>query len=284
MSSYRASYGTIIPSKGAQILTSIILLVIIFTATFVVDLLYNMATDKSLRFKTLMAYTAGSDENIPPIRQDLSKYSDAIPIGLSVNERTGIEFSYSFYLLVNSSNFTGDDTLRHVFHKGYSSPWPLMGPGVFIRGSTNTMRIFMNTYKNPYTYVDIKNIPVGKWFHVVINCFKGGLDIYVNGNLANRISFKDTIPYQNFQDVIFFSKGHYSGIKSPQVAAISDGEGINMDGSFQGLLSKLKYARYALSVAEIQKLMSEGPSTERRTVVQEMPPYMADSWWADQKP
>jgi hypothetical protein len=286
MSSYGSyeSYGIASSSKGVQMFTSAITLIIIFSAAFIADLIFTMSTDKAFRFKTLLDYTAASDENVPPIRQDISKYPEAIPIGLSVNERSGIEFSYSFYLMVNPTTFTGEDTLKHVFHKGYPGPWPLMAPGVFIRGSTNTMRIFMNTHQNPYTYVDVKNIPVQKWFHVVLNCFKGGLDVYVNGNLANRISFKNTIPYQNFQDIIFFSKGHYSGISSPRIAAIPDGEVMNIDGSFQGLLSRVKYARYSLSVAEIQKLMGEGPSNKRKTAVQEMPPYMADSWWANQSP
>jgi hypothetical protein len=279
---YRTSYGTVMPTKGAQMFTSLVTLVIFFAAAFVVDLLYKMSTDQALRFKTLMDYTASTDENIPPIRQDLSKYADAIPIGLSVNERTGIEFSYNFYLLVNAATFTGDDTLKHVFHKGYQMPWPLMAPGVFIKGSTNTMRVFMNTHANPYTYVDIKNIPVGKWFHVVLNCYKGGLDVYVNGNLANRISFNGTIPYQNFQDLVIFSKSNYSTLSSPRISIIPDGETMNIAGSFNGLMSRLKYARYALSVAEIQKLMAEAPSTKRRTMVQETPPYMADSWWSNQ--
>ena len=103
------------------------------------------------------------------------------------------------------STFDGNENFKHVFHKGYSFPWPLMGPGVFFKGNENTMRIIMNTYANPYTYADITNMPVQKWVHVVLNCVKGGLDIFINGNLASRISFTNTLPYQNFQDLILFS-------------------------------------------------------------------------------
>jgi len=282
MSSYAGTYNS--GSRGTEVLTSIVMIIVLFAGAFVVELLYKMATDKELRFKTLLDVTASSDENIPPVRQDLSKFKDAIPIGLSVNERTGIEFSYSFYLFVNSSTFTGEQKLRHVWHKGFTNPWPLMGPGVFIHGHTNTMRVFMNTHKNPYTYVDIKNIPVQKWFHVVLNCYKGGLDVYINGNLANRLSFKDTIPYQNYQDILFFSKSNYENIRSPTIAALPEGESMAIQGSFSGMLASMKYARYAMSVFEINKLMSQGPSSKRRTVVQELPPYFSDTWWSNQSP
>ena len=281
--SYYGRYAPItIPSKGEQIVTSIIVIIVIVLAAYISEILFSLSTKKSQRFITLFDYTANSDDTIPPIRQDISTYSDAIPIGLSVNERTGIEFAYSFYLFVNATTFTEDDTLKHVFHKGYSIPWPLMGPGVFIRGNSNTMRVFMNTSKNPYTYIDIKNIPVQKWFHVVLNCYKGGLDVYINGNLANRLSFSEGVPYHNFQDIIFFSKAHFSTLSSPRISALPADATMNIAGSFHGNFASLKYARYALSVFEIQKLMGEGPSKKQMKSSQALPPYLADSWWTEQ--
>lgn len=263
-------------------LTSLIVVVVIFAAAFVTELMYGITTNKNQRSSILLDATANSDDSLSPIRQDLSKYPTAIPIGVSVNERTGIEFAYSFYLFVRSSTFTGEQKLRHVFHKGLASPWPLMGPAVYIKGETNTMRVFMNTYKNPYTYVDITNIPVQKWFHVVLNCYKGGLDVYINGNLANRLSFKDTMPYQNYEDIHFFSKTKYESIRSPTIAALPEGENMSIDGSFNGLLSSLKYARYSLSVFEINQLLGTGPSKTLVKPIQDLPPYLADSWWSEQ--
>jgi hypothetical protein len=96
------------------------------------------------------------------------------------------------------------------------------------------------------------------------------------------MSFKDTIPYQNYQDIVFFSRSNYETIRSPAIAALPEGETMSIQGSFNGMIASMKYARYAMSNFEIQKLMGEGPSTKRRTVVQEMPPYFSETWWANQ--
>lgn len=269
-------------SKGAQIFTSIILLILIAVACFGGEVINNMITDKSLKIVTLLNMSVNADDTIPPVHQDLKKFSNAIPILRSVNERSGIEFAYSFFINVNPSTFSGDDTLKHVFHKGFMNPWPLMGPGVFIRANTNTMRIFMNTHANPYTYIDIKNIPVQKWFHVVLNCFNGGLDIYINGNLANRLKYDNTVPYQNYQDLHLFSKAHYSQYSNPRIAALPEGETMHINGAFQGKFSSLKYARHALSSFEIERLASEGPSSIERKIAPQLPPYLSDNWWSNQ--
>ena len=269
-------------STGSQAISSLIILGIVFIGGFFLDAIGGISRDRTLRLRTVLGETVSSDMNTLVIRQDLSKYKNAIPIGLSVNERTGIEFGYSFYLFVSPTNFTGEQKLRHVFHKGYPTPWPLMGPGVFVWGHTNIMRVVMNTHKNPYTYVDIKNIPVQKWFHVVLNCYKGNLDVYLNGSLANRVYYKDTVPYQNFEELIIFSQAKLETLRNPVIAAIPEGESIPIDGAVQGLISNMKYARYAFSIREIQSLMTEGPSKKTRSSTMETPPYLADDWWANQ--
>jgi hypothetical protein len=119
---------------------------------------------------------------------------------------------------------------------------------------------------------------VNKWFHVVLNCYKGGLDIFVNGNLANRITFKDTLPYQNFQDVVLFSNMNINSLMGSGIPSLND-EDFRLEGSFRGYLSKLAYARYALSVNEIQALMNAGPSTKLDQKSMDKPPYNADDWW-----
>lgn len=274
-------YSTAVSTPASQITTGLIIIAVVFVTGFMAEGLLSISMDKSRRFKTLLDYTASSEESGIVIRQD-PKFSDAIPLGLSVNERTGIEFSYSFYMFVLPSTFTGDQVMKHVFHKGYAIPWPLMGPGVFMMGNTNTMRVVMNTHKNPYTFTDIQNIPVQKWFHVVLNCFKGGLDIYINGTLANRIPLKDDVPYQNYQDLVFFSQPNFT-LRKENVAVLdgSAGAPIEIRGAFNGYISNMKYARYALSMVEIGTLMSEGPSTKRKSAEMSVPPYMADSWWTN---
>lgn len=197
-------------TPAGELFLAVVLVLIILVFFFTLEGLYSAFTYSKQKMTPLMNYTASSTERTLAVHQDPTKYQDAIPILFSDNEPTGTEFAYSFYLYVNPSTFTNSAVLYHVWHKGFGCVWPLMGPGVFIRGETNTMRIVMNTFANPYTFVDVANIPVKKWFHVVLNCRRSGLEVHVNGNLANKIRFENTMAYQNFQDIVLFSNANYS--------------------------------------------------------------------------
>jgi hypothetical protein len=265
-------------SASSQAVSSILTLLIVAALIVFFQFIYYIFTSKTLNFVTLLDKTVMSDANMITIPQNPNS-PDAIPIGISVNERTGIEFAYSFYIFVNQSTFDGMDRLKHIFHKGYNSPWPLMGPGVFMLGTTNTMRVIMNTQTGPFTYVDVTNIPVGKWVHVVLNCYKTGLDVYINGNLATRLPLSGNMPYQNFQNIVIFSPSNrqFSSAVTPSLPF-----NINFGGPISGQLSELKYARYALSINEINSLMAGGPSKVVAVSNSEKPPYNADTWWTDQ--
>jgi Concanavalin A-like lectin/glucanases superfamily len=278
------SNSNLLNTPSSQVITGMTTLAILFIVMFVLEYVYFASNSAATRFRTLVGYTANSTDGAITIPQNTAVYDDAQPVGMSVNERTGIEFSYSFYLRVQSTNFDGNAGLKHVFHKGYSSPWPLMGPGVFIDGVTNNMRVFMNTYANPYTYVDVQNIPVGKWFHVTINSYRQGIDVYVNGGLANRMKFENTLPYQNFGDIYIFQKSNLTlrGSTVPAINVNGTPEDFIMTGPFSGAISNLRYARYALSVGEIGRLLAQGPSSFVKTPSVDLPPYMADDWWSNQ--
>jgi hypothetical protein len=278
-SSYSSGYSSAGMSTGAQASSSLLVLLVVSAVIFFIQFLYYIINSKSMNFVTLLDATVSSDTNMKIISQD-PNVPGSIPIGISVNERTGIEFAYSFYLFVNPNTFTGEDSLKHVFHKGYVQPWPLFGPGVFMLGTTNTMRVVMNTQTNPFTYIDITNIPVQKWVHVVLNCYKSGLDIYVNGNLATRLQLTGTLPYQNFQNMVIFSPStrHLSQTGGPTSLPFN----LTFGGSISGQLSSLKYARYAMSINEINSLMAQGPSKNVYTTAVQTPPYNGDTWWVDQ--
>jgi hypothetical protein len=271
------AYTTNVGAPG-QIVTGLVSVIIVVLFAFAIEILYAITMNSRNRFQTLLDYTATAEDATVVIHQDARKYTDAKPISVSVNERTGIEFAYSLYMFVNPSTFDGQATFKHVFHKGFNNPWPLMGPGVFLHGEKNSLRVLMNTYANPYTYADINNIPVGKWFHLVLNCYKNGLDIFVNGNLANRIPFKNTIPYQNYQDIILFSNTKINTLRGSVIPSLKNDD-FNIDGAFTGHVSNLVYARYALSVNEIQNLMAAGPSKVTKHKSMDKPPYLGDDWW-----
>jgi hypothetical protein len=282
MASYpQASPGLVDTVSGktpvGEILLGTLLILITVTLFFTSEGIYTASKTMSTRFQHLMNYTANADEKALVIHQDSSKYADAKQILPSNNEPSGSEFAYSFYLYVNSTTFdTGSDVLHHVWHKGYGCVWPLMGPGVFIKGSTNAMRVVMNTYENPYAFVDVANIPIRKWFHVVLNCRKGGLEVHINGNLVNKLRFENTLPYINYQDIILFSGANFT--LNSQTPALN-GKTLQVNGAFKGMMSEFIYTRYAISFTEIQTLYHAGPSKQIKTSAQELPPYLADTWW-----
>lgn len=261
----------------AQMLFGIIVIALLFFTLMMIEYLYLTYSKLGNRFHELVPYTVSSDNRSIVIRQDPLKYSkDVKQIPFSYNERSGIEFTYSFYLWVNPSTFTNTAVLYHVFHKGFSIPWPLMGPGVFIKGNSNTMRVYMNGYKNPATFCDVENIPIRKWFHVALVCHKNSLEVYINGSIRQKIPFSDSLPYQNFQDLILFSptKALYRASTTPCLS-----EDFLVDGVFKGSLSNLIYLNYAASFTEINSLMGMGVSKKVKVDSQDKPPYLTDTWW-----
>lgn len=264
---------------GKGFFQQLVLVLVVLTILFFVfaTLEYLFLSFQSIGSRTLELVpqtVTAEDEQITIIQNPFEKRAKTIPV--SDNERSGIEFSYSFYLFVNPSTFTGEDVLFHVFHKGYSVPFPLMGPAVFVKGSSNAIRVVMNTYKNPYTYLDIENIPVRKWFHCVVLCRKNSLEVYINGNLRKKLPFEDTLPYQNFQNLILFSPLKFNLFKSQHVALKED---MRVQGAFRGNLSNLLYFPYAVSFTEIQSLMNLGVSSKTRKTTADVPPYLVDTYW-----
>lgn len=234
---------------------------------------FNMATTLQSRYLELIPYTITSDKQ-QTIPQDSTKYSNAKPILPSDNERTGIEFSYSFYLLVNENTFEGQDTLHSVFYKGHENkPWPLLSPGVFVKGDSNTLRVVLGSFSDAYKYIDIENIPINKWFHVVLNYQKNALEVHINGKMVKKLSFEDALPYMNYGNINIFNN-------SVQTINLPNNRNIRFNGSINGKLSNLIYTRYALSFSEIKSLYEKGPSSTTQVVTNDqLPPYLADSWW-----
>ena len=260
-----------------QIVLTLLLITVLFFSLSTFDYLAASYLSIGGKMVKLLPMTVTAEDRQIVFQQNPLKYPDAKAIPLSDNERTGIEFTYSFYLFVNPSTFTQEDTLQHVFHKGYTSPWPLMGPGVFIRGNTNTLRVVMNTYSNPYTFMDVENIPVRKWFHCVLLFRKNALEVYINGNLRKKLPFEGSLPYQNFQNLILFSPLNIYLEKEPKIAGLK--ESIQIRGAFRGNLSNLIYLGYAASYTEIQSLMNLGVSTQTASKTQDVPPYLTDTYW-----
>lgn len=259
-----------------QVLLVLVMMIALFFMFSILEYIYISFTTIGSKTIELLPSTKSAQNGQVIIQQDSSKYLDGKQIPWSDNEKSGIEFTYSFYMFINPSTFTGENTLHHVFHKGYSTVWPLMGPGVFVKGNSNALRIVMNTYKNPMTFVDIENIPVRKYFHCALVCRKNSLEVYINGNLSKKMPFKDTLPYQNFQNLIMFSPLKFTLSNNITPALM---EPLRIQGAFNGNLSNLTYFAYAASFTEIQSMMNKGVSSKVDIKHDDVPPYLVDTYW-----
>jgi hypothetical protein len=185
------------------------------------------------------------------IQQD-PKNSDSIIVKRSNNESKGIEFSWSVWL--NITSVPDDENYHHVFSKGDLTKntkgiYNINGPGLYLvrdpdNGTKANLKLIMDTVVNdtpsldtivPNTFVDIKNIPLQKWFNVTFRVENKIMDVYVNGTISNRLVF-ESVPLQNYNDV--------------QVCK---------DGGFTGKLSNLRYFNYSLNIFEINTLVLGGP-------------------------
>ena len=255
-----------------QLLLSVAVVVGLYLSFVFVEVMYNYINRLSMNRTELLPFTYAMDNKTLTVSQNPT-IAGSKPVHLSDNERSGIEFSYSFYINVHPSAFQQYDGLLHIFHKGYPSQFPLLGPGVYMHANNNTMRIYMNTFKTWNNFVEVQNIPIGQWAHIVMVCKQSALEVYVNGNLSRKLSFDGYAPYQNYQDIICFSqmsKKYTMGLDNI----------LDVKGALKGMMSRLIYFSYALSYSEIQTLMNEGPSTKMDdNQFGEVPPYLADNWW-----
>jgi hypothetical protein len=192
----------------------------------------------------------------------------------SVNAPSGLEFSYSCFLLIKSATFQGSTKgLRHIFHKGSPVYKPLMCPGVFVRNDTNSLVIYMNEVASWNTFCEIPNIPIGKFFHMAIVVRNMNVDVYINGNVVHRMTL-GSVPKQNYGDFYVFKTEAFSD----QTTAPPD-DVFSVLGAAQGLISTLQYTGYALNYEQIDRIVRAGPSSKLVSATQNLPPYLADNWW-----
>ena len=186
------------------------------------------------------------------ISQD-PNHTNYVPIKRSVDQ-DGIEFSYALWFLITDFSYKQGEW-KHIFHKGNSSSYPNRAPGVWIHPNTNMVRIYMNTMQTLLEYIDIDNIPLRKWVHMVIVVKNRSLSVYINGLLKIRKELS-SLPRQNYGNVW-----------------------TNMYGGYEGYLAKLQYFNKALDSIAVDSLVTHGPGSGNCIDTKEVPPYLDDSWW-----
>jgi len=167
----------------------------------------------------------------------------AVTIYRSVNATDGLEFTWSVWIFIDNLQ-TNAGIYKHVFSKGNANVSsngliaPNNAPGVYIAPNTNDLVILMNTFNVINEEIVIPDIPLNKWFNVMIRCQSDVVDIYVNGTITRSLNLNG-VPKQNYGDVF-----------------------VAMNGGFAGNISNLWYYNYALGTAAIQSIVSNGPNTK----------------------
>tara|TARA_Y100000310_G_C20632448_1_gene789361 strand:+ start:1035 stop:1805 length:771 start_codon:yes stop_codon:yes gene_type:complete len=180
----------------------------------------------------------------------------SVPILRSVNEDEGIEFSYSFWMIIRDWRYKYGEW-KHVFHKGNNTSWPNRAPGVWLGKTENTMRVYMNVHNKVDEFVDVNDIPMNKWVHTVVTVRGHFLDVYINGELIKRHELSG-IPKQNFNNL------YVTGF-----------------GGFGGFIGRFRYFNKALDGEEIFDESRNVPSMSTIQIRTDEPPYLSYRWRED---
>jgi hypothetical protein len=275
-----------------QIIVSLIIITVVFISFMVLETMYKAYLGYGKARIAVYPYTGSKTKEF----KQSPKNPAATNLPVSENQLTGIEFSYSTFLYISDKTDDNTEGWKTVFYKGYnSSLYPLQGPGVFVSSSSNataapTLRVVMNTYDNWFNPIDVKQIPFNKWFHLCLVLRNNTLEIYVNGNLANKKTFSGTLPYQNYGSLNLFpelktlpSQFKNDATNTINKMGIPPGENFTINGAASGYISNLYYFSYAMSYSEIQSMLTMGPSSEFDMGDMDRPPYLIDSWWSQRK-
>jgi hypothetical protein len=185
------------------------------------------------------------------IPQDPSQ-PNAVTIIRSVNDDAGIAITWSVWLYIKQNDAPAQGAQsywRHIFNKGSATPTttagvqgimtPNNGPGLYLKYSQNgsaVLRVVMSTFADNTTNIEVDNIPINKWFNVIIRVENTAMDVFVNGDLAKRLLL-NSVPFQNYGNV-----------------------NVAINNGFNGALSSLRYYNTALGTRAIANIVNEGPN------------------------
>lgn len=197
------------------------------------------------------------------------KYDNAIPIHRSVNEHNGIEFSWSLWLFLDDNAITNETTNIHIFHKGDDKKDSstlkhyIACPGLYLNGNLNTLLVTMNTQEKdtPLETIEVNDVPMNKWFHILIRVKNRRVDVYINGTIKRAFELP-SVPKQNYGE-IFIAQNTFPSLQGTK-------------------LSNLRYFDHALNVHDIQKLVQQGPNRKLITssaMTDKSSSYLAFDWY-----
>ena len=226
-------------AKFSFLILAILVFIVLFKLGIMLIMYFTSASTTPYIVKGLLN---GTDKIT--VTQD-PNLADSVLVPRSNNESSGAEFTWSSWIYISNPK-PSDDTkdYQHIFNKGTDDVnddglvQTNNAPGMYLKDGTNTLFIKMDSVKadDPITSIEIDNIPIKKWVHVILRLQNNILDVYINGTVSKRLVLQHT-PKQNFQDV-----------------------NVNHNNGFSGHLSDLRYFDRALNVFEINGILNSGPN------------------------
>jgi hypothetical protein len=191
--------------------------------------------------------------------------NNSIPIYRSVNERSGIEFTWSFWVNIKDINYD-KATYSTIFYKGNNNVsddglnYPNNAPGFYLKPKSNDLVIIMNTFTVINEEIEVPGIPLNKWVNIMLRCQNTKLDVYINGTITRSLELSD-VPKQNYGNVY-----------------------IGANGGFNGYISDLWYFDHSLGPGEISSLVRKGPNlkmngSDSNDLSISMPDFLSLRWY-----
>lgn len=246
-------------SKVVFILVIIIIFGLLFRLGVYLISLFIMPNKNPIVVDGMRSLLKGKKYTVNPTNKEPK------PILRSINEDQGMEFTWSHWLFINSTENTitkeydptgdlfneNDNTKRLIFSKDKTydnKNNSISSPGLYLKDD-NTLELEFGIYnENINDISDLKktiiipNIPIQKWVCIVIKVQNKTIDIYINGMLTKRENMNYVIK-QNYGDI-------YVGDKT----------------SFDGYISDLRYFNYAINNNEIFNILNNGPNLKMEDV------------------
>ena len=245
----------------------ILLVLIIFISLFYTGLFVLQARYGTQRTPYILKNMISS--NKLQVISSNPNIKDSIPILRSINEITGIEYTWSVWVYIDDLYLNENQKYRRIFSKGnhntiqnenYEEKFINNSPGMYLNNNDNIFTIVFNTFSTSesiYEIIEINNIPIEKWVQCTIRVKDKKVDIFMNG-ILKKSHLLTNVVNQNYYDTY-----------------------VGDDKGFGGYISKLRYYDYGLNDEEIQKDMSSGPNLTMKTKedISYKPPYLSMNWY-----
>ena len=193
--------------------------------------------------------------------------SNSIIIKRSNDQKGGLEYTWSVWLFISDVVLADGTKFDHIFNKGTNdfhsntNKAGSNGPGMYVSFDSTSKSIGLSIFVDTDTVqeINITNVPIKKWFNVILRMQNTVADVYINGSIAGRKVFGST-PLQNNYDILI---GHSSG--------------------FRGNLSDLRYYNYALNIFDINNIILFGPnlspSASSPDATSKNTSYISSTWY-----